>query len=151
MTNWKKILVAVDGTETSKRALGYVAEISQAMTGVEICLLHLYPEPPPNLCRDDTCMAAHRAEKEANAQKIFAEAMALFEGCGLSREQISCVSRLTVGETISKVILQEQAQGGFGTVVVGKRGVTKAEEFLFGSISNTVVRSCNNFTVWVVG
>ena len=40
---------------------------------------------------------------------------------------------------------------GFGTVVTGKRGVSKAEEFLFGSISNALARHARDFTAWIVG
>jgi nucleotide-binding universal stress UspA family protein len=55
------------------------------------------------------------------------------------------------GRTISEVVLEVQAEGDFGTVVTGKRGVSKAEEFLFGSISNALARHSKNFTSWIVG
>ncbi len=55
------------------------------------------------------------------------------------------------GRTISDTLLEVRQKGNFGTVVTGKRGVSKAEEFLFGSISNTLARHCNDFTSWIVG
>ncbi len=55
------------------------------------------------------------------------------------------------GKTISETLLEAQRMGNFGTVVTGKRGVSKAEEFLFGSISNALARHCNDFTTWKVG
>jgi len=56
-----------------------------------------------------------------------------------------------VGYTISQAILDTQTEGKYGTIIVGKRGVSKAEEFLFGSISSALVHNSKNCTVWVVG
>ena len=47
-------------------------------------------------------------------------------------------------------ILEVLKDGGFGTVVIGRRGVSKAEEFLFGSVSNKIIHSVKDCTVWVV-
>jgi len=41
-------------------------------------------------------------------------------------------------------------EGGFGTVALGRRGVSKAEEFLFGSVSSKIIHSVKGCTVWVV-
>jgi Universal stress protein family. len=41
-------------------------------------------------------------------------------------------------------------EGGFGTVVIGRRGVSKAEEFLFGSVSTKVMHLAKDCAVWVV-
>lgn len=35
-------------------------------------------------------------------------------------------------------------------MVIGRRGVSKAEEFLFGSVSNKLVYHAKAHTVWVV-
>jgi nucleotide-binding universal stress UspA family protein len=43
------------------------------------------------------------------------------------------------------------AAGGYGTIVVGRRGISKAEQFLFGSVSNKIVQNAKDCTVWVVG
>jgi hypothetical protein len=34
---------------------------------------------------------------------------------------------------------------------VGKRGISKAEEFLFGSISNALIHNGRDIAVWVIG
>ncbi|MBC8317247.1 MAG: universal stress protein, partial [Desulfobulbaceae bacterium] len=75
----------------------------------------------------------------------------LLAECGVDSQNIDTVTRMAAGETISQAILDVQQEGGYGTVVVGKRGVSRAEEFLFGSISNALVHSSGEFTVWVVG
>jgi nucleotide-binding universal stress UspA family protein len=151
MSAWNKTLVAIDETETSRRALRYLGEVSGATSRLEICLLHVYPEPPPYYLQEGRSLQDYRQDREQRAQRIFAAAAGLLAEYGISPAQISSICRMsTTQETISKVILKAQAAGGYGTVVVGKRGVSKAEEFLFGSISNAIVRNSSNFTVWVV-
>ena len=55
------------------------------------------------------------------------------------------------GKTISAAILDMQVREHYGTIVVGKRGIPKAEEFLFGSISSALVHTGRDVAVWVVG
>jgi nucleotide-binding universal stress UspA family protein len=43
-----------------------------------------------------------------------------------------------------------QQQGDFGTLVIGRRGVSRAEEFLFGSVTTKVTHLAKDCTVWVV-
>lgn len=151
MTNWDNILVAVDETETSMRALRYVAGLIGRADGFSIGLLHIYPEPSAAQLHDGLDLSSYQAKKEETAKQILAGASGFLAENGLAGSRITTMCRMAAGETISKTILQVQAEGGYGTVVVGKRGVSKAEEFLFGSISNTIVRNSHNFTVWVVG
>jgi nucleotide-binding universal stress UspA family protein len=152
MAAWNKILVAVDETETSQRALRYLGHMSGCTQGLEICLLHVYPSPPPYYYREGHPLADYQREQEKQARSIFTAATALLTEYRIPAGQIHTDCRMaTDTDPISKVILNAQTEGEYGTVVVGKRGVSKAEEFLFGSISNAVVRNSSNFTVWVVG
>lgn len=62
-------------------------------------------------------------------------------------ENTSCYS---YGTSIAQEILAVLKEERFGTVVVGRRGVSKAEEFLFGSVSNKIIHHAKDCTVWVV-
>ena len=151
MASWNRILVAVDETETSRRALRYLGQILGCTEELEICFLHVYPEPPPYYLREGHSLAEYRQNKEERAQSIFTAATDLLAEYKIPAAVLHTDCRMAPPRTpISTVILQAQAEGGYGTVVVGKRGVSKAEEFLFGSISNAVTRSSSGFTVWVV-
>ncbi len=56
----------------------------------------------------------------------------------------------SMGGNLSMKILDVVHEDGFGTVVLGRRGVSKAEAFLFGSVSNKIIHYVKNCTVWVV-
>ena len=151
MARWEKILVAVDEGETSLRALRYVGRMATAMTDVSICLLNIYPEPPPDFYTNGGVLAVYQAEKEKRADVIFAEGERVLLEAGIEPGHIQRATYLAAGKTISQMVLDIQREGDFGTVLVGKRGVSKAEEFLFGSISNALARHSSSFTTWIVG
>jgi nucleotide-binding universal stress UspA family protein len=151
MARWEKILVAVDEGETSLRAIRYVGRIAAAMPDVFICLLHVYPEPPPDFYTNGGKLEVYQAEKNERAEGIFTQGEKVLFEAGVQPGLIHRAIHLAKGRTISQMVLDIQREGDFGTVVVGKRGVSKAEEYLFGSISNALARNSSNFTTWIVG
>jgi len=52
--------------------------------------------------------------------------------------------------SMSKCILEEKDKTEYSTIVVGRQGLSRTEEFLFGSISSKIVNYARNCTVWVV-
>ena len=52
--------------------------------------------------------------------------------------------------SIAECILLELDQTECGTIVVGRQGLSRKEEFLFGSVSSKIVGHARNCTVWVV-
>lgn len=151
MAEWNNILVAVDEMESSIRAVSYVGRVTQGVQNVSICLLHIYPEPPPDFYVKGGHLEEYQAQRIARAEHIFQRGLEILVDGGLKREAIYCTTHMAEGKTISETLLEVRRMGNFGTVVTGKRGVSKAEEFLFGSISNTLARHCNDFTSWIVG
>lgn len=151
MADWHNILVAVDEMESSLRAVRYVGQITRNVQAVSICLLHVYPEPPPDYHQKGGVLEEYQSQRIVRAEHIFGKCLEILVGSDISREAIYCTTHMAEGKTISDTVLEVRRMGKFGTVVTGKRGVSKAEEFLFGSISNALARHCNDFTTWIVG
>ncbi len=151
MADWNNILIAVDEMESSLRAVKYVGQVARNVQTVAICLLHIYPEPPPDFQLKGGILEEYQAQRIARAERLFDRCLEILEEAGIKREVISCTTHMAKGKTISDTLLEVRKEGDFGTVVTGKRGVSKAEEFLFGSISNALARHCNHFTSWIVG
>ena len=151
MADWNNILIAVDEMESSLRAVRYVGQIAQSVDKVSICLLHIYPEPPPDFHLKGGVLEDYQAQRIVRAEHIFGRCLEILVGADIKREAIYSTTHMAEGKTISDTLLEVRQQGDFGTVVTGKRGVSKAEEFLFGSISNALARHCNDFTSWIVG
>ena len=146
-----KILIAIDEMASALKAVHYVGRICHNIANISICLLHIYPEPPPDFYLNGGILNDYQMEHIGNAEQIFQEGIQILLGYGIQREAIFCTTHMTEGKTISETLLKVRHMGNFNTVVTGKRGVSKAEEFLFGSISNALARNCNDFSVWIVG
>jgi nucleotide-binding universal stress UspA family protein len=146
-----KILIAIDHSDNALRAVDYVGRMTSCHTPLEITLLHIIKEPSSDIMPDPE-------ERKAHLDSARAETLALLE---------KAAARLTLGNTgqrhiqlkvlvcstpvsVAQQILNELSEGGYGTVVVGRRGMGKREEFLFGSVSNKVVREAKGCAVWVV-
>lgn len=151
MADWNNILVAVDEMESSLLAVEYVSRVTSGLGDISICLLHVYPEPPPDFFVKDGQLEAYQTQRIERAELIFQRGLEILVDGGLDRTAIYCTTHMAEGKTISETLLEVRRMGDFGTVVTGKRGVSKAEEFLFGSISNTLAKHCNDFTTWIVG
>jgi len=151
MASWQRILIAIDEENTSVKALRYVGSIIQHLTDYSVCLLHVYPSPPPDFFVNGGTFDQYRNTEERHSREIVARAAALLCEYGVPIERMQ--ERIVMAEdcSISEAVLAVQREGDFGTVVVGKRGVSKAEEFLFGSISNSLARHSRDFCAWIVG
>ena len=151
MVNWNRFLIAVDKSETSMRAVRYVGYMAAGLADVHICLLHVYPEPPPDFYVQGGRLDRYQMMREERAEMFLTEALSVLEAAGIGGKKIVQRICMAEGKTISQMVLEIREEGRYGTVVTGKRGVSKAEEFLFGSISNALARHSRDFTSWIVG
>ena len=71
-------------------------------------------------------------------------------GHGFPAENVSVRMPQRFCPSMAECILKERDSTRYDTVVVGRQGLSRSEEFLFGSISSKIVTYGRNFTVWVV-
>lgn len=150
MILWNRILVGMDDSEPSLAALRYLAAVLGGSNTSKVCLLAVYDPPSPDSHPDPAQRADLAAERRLALETRLAEAYLILVEARLARENLSTELVETEGRTVSQAIMDYQAQGGFGTVVVGRRQRSKAEEFIFGSVSNSVVHRATDCCVWVV-
>jgi nucleotide-binding universal stress UspA family protein len=159
----KKILVAVDASDNAMRAVRYTGEIVGDRPGFCIELLTIERLPARDLFPDETAWKAACQDTRAELGTFQDKAAFALHDLGVPKEAVtkryisSCHSPLAAdtlhcspGTSIAHEILQEVRDGEFGTVVVGRRGVSKAEEFLFGSVSTKIIHYARGCAVWVV-
>jgi nucleotide-binding universal stress UspA family protein len=86
---------------------------------------------------------------EESMESVFEEASSRLEKAGLSRSQIT--TRLATGAlSRAGAIIEEALKGGYGTIVVGRRGLSEVEEFSMGRVSNKIIHMAKELAVWVV-
>lgn len=158
----KKILIAVDASENAMRAVEYVGNMVSG-DRFQIELLCIERLPHRDLYADEETWVKGCKEARTALHAFLDEARGRLIEMGVAGSAISenyvtsCISPFTDtapvcsrGTSVAQEILDALKAGDFGTVVVGRRGVSKAEEFLFGSVSNKIIHSAKDCTVWVV-
>ena len=133
-----RILVAIDASEGAMRAVDYTGAMVDT-SHWEVTLFHAI--------REFDAEKLHRAEK--SMESIIETASGLLEEAGFDRNQIS-VKTVTGIHSRAAAIITEALKGGYGTIVVGRRGLTNVDEFVMGRVSNKVIHMAREMAVWVV-
>lgn len=146
-----KILIAVDLSENSLKAVEYVGAMTSCHPAVQITLLHVIKEPSPDIMPDEKQRQSHVERVRAEVLTLMEQAAKRLTSMGIPEKHVKVkIQTCKIPVTISELILHEQKCGGYGTIVIGRRGVSKREEFLFGSVSNSVMREAKCCAVWVI-
>ncbi len=133
-----RILLALDGSENSMRTVDYVGT-TLGGSPVDLCLI--------NVIRADGIEFAKRAKSEIG--KVFEQAKRQLIRSGFDGTQIT-TKIITGARSRAKTIVEEAKRGGYGTIVVGRRGLSKVQEFFMGRVSNKVVQLAKREAVWIV-
>lgn len=155
-----KILLTLDGSDSSTRAARYVANLLGNQPDVSITLFHTLVPIPPSLLEAGSFEAEAQLElqrtewvkaEQAAECDIFDPVREMFKQAGFEGKQIqSKCQRLTAQSDVAHEILKECREGGYDTVVIGKRGRSRIAAFLTGSITEKVVRHAKGCAVWVI-
>jgi nucleotide-binding universal stress UspA family protein len=154
----RKILLAVDASPASMKAVEFVAALLGGH-GYEVCIFHAIPGlgaihfDLSEVCRpelsevdlSDTCLEAFKIK----VARLFHDVKNRLTASGFESEKIS--EKVISGvRSRSDAIVKEAEDGGFGTIVVGRRGLSKVDAFFMGRVGHEVVYGGKQFTVWVV-
>ncbi len=146
----RNILIAVDASENSRRAVQYVAGMLGGIKGFKATVLHVIREPEedefPVEGEKEKWFPAHRQ----HVNRMLEEYRRMLIDAGFAPEDVLTRSTLRYCPSMAECILAEQDLLKYATLVVGRKGLSHKEEFLFGSISGKIVRIARNCTVWVV-
>ena len=123
---YKKILVPIDGSAHSTRALQEAVKIAKTTSGTITLLTVQSSRPkilsPPKLPSNDTPKSI-----------VLAEAQKLVQEEGVFAETV-----LLEGNVVDQIV-NTAREGNFDLVVIGARGLNRFEEALLGSVSQGVV------------
>jgi nucleotide-binding universal stress UspA family protein len=145
-----KVLVAVDDSEMSLRAVSYAGEMLKDLKAVKVHILHIINDPEedffPDMKQKEQWLID---EKKRMAPFLNRYREVLLENA-IPGEHISLHLKVRSCPSIAECILNERKALDCKTVVIGRKGVSREEEFLFGSVSNRIIHKARACTVWVV-
>ena len=144
------ILIAVDGSENARRAVTYVADFLRGLPWVNVTLLTIVSEPPEDYFTGQDERQLWVAKHTETAEKMLKEYRSILTGAGFKETAVE--NRMVVKScaSIAECILEEQKKLRSSTIVIGRRGISKKEEFIFGSTSNKILHSAKNCSLWVI-
>ena len=148
--NSKRMLLAVDASDNASKAVDYVGKIAKA-PDVEITLFHVVRRLG---FLDDPTLRDHEVEGFWEEVKRDIPRMTRYykerlEKAGVKGSRISSQVNLHSASR-AKDILTEAREGAYGTIVMGRRGLSKVREFLMGRVTSKVLHRAEGFAVWIV-
>jgi nucleotide-binding universal stress UspA family protein len=146
----KHLLIAVDASDSSRRAVLYVADLLGGFPGFRVTLFSIIPEPEEDFFETEAEQVAWAKEKLAEANKMLDNYRQILIQSGFGADKVRIRSCLGEARSFSEEILDIRCDLTCCTVVVGRHHKTKTEEFLFGSTSSRLIREAKNCAVWVV-
>lgn len=146
----RHVLVAVDKSENAKRAVLYVADFLGGVPGFRVTLLSIVPEPSEDYFNTAEERQAWIKEHTSEAEDMLRNYRKVLIQSGFRKEKVDILVQVRNCPSIAGCILDEQKRLGCCTIVLGRRGISKKEEFLYGSTSNKILHSEKNCAVWVI-
>ena len=146
----KKILIAVDGSEGSLRAVDYVGRQFSGMEDLRITLLHVLPYVPTSFWDDGHILTKEERQvrkevvdiwlrnQQLKLEPIFRPAKDALLRRGIRDEQID-TKGISDSADVAGSILEEVADGGYQTLVLGRRGLSPAKRLLMGSVTSKII------------
>ena len=145
------ILAGVDESENSRRAVAYLARWAACSEEAHIVLVHVVKEPSEDVVPDREERERRTSESREAAESLLGSARDGLESAGVPAERIATRTLpCSPPDTVAGVLLAEKDRDGYDTLVVGRRGVSKREEYIFGSVTTRLVREAADICVWVV-
>jgi nucleotide-binding universal stress UspA family protein len=147
-----KIMVAVDGSDSSRRAIDHLSFMVEGDSPAEIMLFHVASSVQK--------MFAGRADRKKNdLEEVISEslkgnidhfvssAIDKFEKAGLKKDSV----RVKISKRFlnpGRAIIEESQKGDYGTVVLGRSGISRS--VFTGSVSRYVINHISNRVLCMV-
>ena len=149
----KKILIAVDASENALRAVDH-AGFMLSKTDADITIFHslrpvlrFLPAEVINEAPDIEEVWRSRASKEATP--YIEKARDILVKYGIAEDRIDI--RVENGtRSPANDIVKFAKDGGYGTLVLGRRGISMLKELLMGSVTNKLLLQSDGFAVWII-
>ncbi len=149
-TIYKNILIAVDGSDNAKRAVLYVRDLISGLPGFHVAIVTIIAQPPDDYFTSENERTSWIETHNTRAKEFLESYHRILIESGFREEDVSVHMVMKECTSLAKCILDEQKRLSCGTVVIGRRGISRKEEFIFGSTSNKILHTAKDCTIWVI-
>jgi nucleotide-binding universal stress UspA family protein len=154
-----KLLIVVDESAATQKALRYVAQMVAGRTNVGVCLAHSLVAQPRQLVEfrgeEKGRLRAYKSRwissDDMTEQRTLARANAVLRQGGLDRGAIEAhFCFLIDGTQATQEILKLARARGCDTVVLGRKSLSWLGQLIHGDPAEDLVRRGKGFTIWIV-
>ncbi|MCP4875613.1 MAG: universal stress protein [Gammaproteobacteria bacterium] len=142
-----KILIPIDGSPHSKKALEFAADLALRYPA-KLCILHVLHDSPGS---DTISLGAASVTIEASQENLDKAARGLMESAKKVVTDMGCsdVETITRGGHPTQQIIRCARKKGIDVIVLGSRGLSDIKGLLLGSVSHQVnnLAGCTVITV----
>ena len=146
----RHILVAVDPSSNAKRAVLFVGDFFGCYKGFQVTLLHIILEPEATFFVNNDERRKWLTEKRGESQKVMDEYRHILLDAGFPTDKVNVRIDTMRAPSVADCIIKEQEEMKCCTIVIGRRGISKKEEFIFGSTSNRIIHEARKCAVLVI-
>jgi nucleotide-binding universal stress UspA family protein len=148
-----RVLIAIDNSENALRAVdhaGFMLSGTDCPVTIFHSMRHLRRFVPQEVL--DEAPELEELWKTKAGQEIepfMTKAKEMLVKAGVSESQIS--KKVVDGSrSAASDILEEARNNEYGTIVMGRRGISGVQEFFMGSVSSKVLQSSTGMATWIV-
>jgi nucleotide-binding universal stress UspA family protein len=152
----KKLLVAVDASVYSNNTLHYLERLFANLDDLRFHLITIVTCSTSEVAKEwfDEIELMNMLGKEgqrryASANRYLNSAVERLERNGISPDHVTTQVKISTASPASEV-LSIARKGYYDALVIGRRGVSKLEEIIMGSVSTTVLDKCSDVPIWIV-
>ena len=152
----RKVLIAIDGSNQSLRAVRYVGRTFGPVRGFGADLLHLIKGPPPFLVQESRTdphalarLKTLQSKIRRQAEDYLTQAKEEAVRSGIAEENVT-LRQVEIKTGLAKDIVFEAQNGLYDALVLGRRGLGRVQEMFMGSVSSQCVELAKSVPVWLV-
>jgi nucleotide-binding universal stress UspA family protein len=147
----RNILIAVDPSENARQAVVYVGRLLGGLDGgFRVTVLHVIVEPESDFFETPEEKETWFLNHTRQVGQMLAEYRQLLIDHGFAPEHVSIHTPVRYCPSMAECIIAEQEILEYGTIVVGRKGMSRKEEVLFGSVSSKLVKIARDCAIWVI-
>ena len=148
-----KLLLAVDASENSHKAVHYLGSFAKH-TSAEITLYHVVRQISLTYATNLIPRNEQREQKwltkiTQDTESMLREYAKRLKKAGVSPSRIDTKYTLE-SSSRSADIIQEARAGNYGTIVLGRRGLSRVRQFIIGRVTNKVLSQADGLAVWLI-
>jgi nucleotide-binding universal stress UspA family protein len=142
--------VAVDGSDNAMRAVDLVANMLGGFDyAIGLVTVIRAQAPVEQVTGADSAFKSYLEDVEIEVRSALNKARERFLAAGFDDSNLS-LEFIRGAQSRAAAIVAVADKGGFDTIVLGRRGMSRVQQFSAGRVSTKVLQIGQEYNVWIV-